>query len=253
VGLACRIGCGLKMPINELRKSVEEYAPVLHFHPAEGRFCCFPSDAEQIYEQYHRDWSRFQEMRSPKKIDSNTPCYYEVWSDSEMTQIRYWFWYNYNRFPRAILRKGNHLGDWEHVELRIYDNMQVGRIAVWLLSNHLAARLVSQPRIYTLPNFDTEVSHLQTTHLHVWVALGSHANYPAPDSEPYCHRRIFCDELAPDGEEWYTGNNLIPLEKTNFYSFTGRWGDSKAPRSPTNDYNDRWRNAPHTLPVRTKE
>ena len=67
------------------------FAPILHFHPEEGPFCCFPSDAEETYAKFHEDWNKFVEDRSPKELVQNTPCYYEFWEDAGLTQIRYWF------------------------------------------------------------------------------------------------------------------------------------------------------------------
>lgn len=220
---------------------VRAFAPILHFHPEEGSHCCFPSDAEKIYELFQNDWDSFTVTKTPKELDETAPCYYEIWSDNSMTQIRYWFWYNYNDFPGTYFGLGDHLGDWEHVEVRLYKSTQI-QDAIWLVSNHLKARLASITK--TIPRFDVEIPILGGTHLHVWVALGSHANYLSPTSTPYCHARIFCDKIQDKGEIWITEKVLKNLDETNFRNFTGRWGDEKAPRSPRNEYNNRWRNAP---------
>jgi hypothetical protein len=90
---------------------------------------------------------------------------------------------------------------------------------------------------------------LDGTHLHVWVALGSHAHYPAPDSKPRCYARIFCDKIKDGGAIWNTHMSLKSMDKVNFRNFTGRWGDEKAPRGPANEYNNRWRNAPDSEPI----
>jgi len=156
---------------------VKAYAPILHFHPEESTHCCFPTDAEKIYELYHSDWSKFGITKKPKILEESTPCYYEIWTGKSMTQIRYWFWYNYNNFPGTHFGLGDHIGDWEHVEVRLYNGTQV-QDAIWLLSNHLNARLVSLTK--NLPGFDAEPPILGGTHIHVWVALGSNANYPSP-------------------------------------------------------------------------
>ncbi|TXT54345.1 MAG: hypothetical protein BAJATHORv1_70045 [Candidatus Thorarchaeota archaeon] len=229
---------------------VEQYAPILHFHPAEGDFCCYPCDAEVTYHLFKDDWSKFEVDMSPNELDPNTPCYYEVWDDLSMIQIRYWFWYKYNKFPNAPFGKGQHLGDWEHVEVRIYKNADV---TIWLLSNHLSARLTALPSGYTLPNFAYESGIITDNHVHAVVALGSHAHYPSFDSKPYCAARIFCDKFKEGGLDWYTENNLVPIHETNFFSYTGRWGDKDAPRSPTNEYNNRERNAPLVAPLRDTE
>ncbi len=36
------------MPFDDLQKCVKEHTPILNFHPSEGEFCCYPSDAEII-------------------------------------------------------------------------------------------------------------------------------------------------------------------------------------------------------------
>jgi hypothetical protein len=221
---------------------VKAYAPILHFHPKESSHCCFPSNAEKIYELFHDNWDRFEITKTPKILDDLAPCYYEIWTNRIMTQIRYWFWYNYNDFPGTHFGLGNHLGDWEHVEVRLYSGKGV-QDAIWLLSNHLSARVASLTKI--VPGFHTEPPILRGTHIHVWVALGSHANYPSAQSIPRCYARIFCDKIEDNGEIWITEKVLKKLDETNFRKFTGRWGDAKAPRSPVNEYNNRWRNAPN--------
>ncbi len=226
----------------------ERYAPILHFHPDEGRWCCFPSDAEHIYSKFHNDWSSFTRDLSPKTLNSSAPCYYEVFEHDGWTQIRYWFWYNYNRFPGGHFGFGDHLGDWEHVEVRLYPELN-GGVTLWLLSNHLTARLGSRPGGYVLPGLAPEPLAIEADQVHVWVALGSHANYPSPLSRPKCFLKFWCDRISDGGPVWHTETNLVSLRETNFYHFKGRWGDEKAPRSPTNGYNNPWRNSTHSQPV----
>ena len=225
---------------------VREFAPILHFHPEESVHCCFPSDAEKIYEANSKDWENFPISKTPKELDETAPCYYEIWLENRLVQIRYWFWYNYNDFPGTYFGLGDHLGDWEHVEVRLYKDRRIEN-AIWLVSNHLEARVASMH--WTLPGFEREDPILGGKHLHVWAALGSHANYPSPKSTPYCYAKIFCDKIMNNGPVWQTELNLKRLDDTNFRDFTGRWGDSKAPRSPRNEYNNRWRNAPDVEPV----
>jgi hypothetical protein len=222
----------------DIQQLVREYAPILHFHPDEGKHCCFPSDAEKTFERFHKDWTQFKEDKNPKRLDQSTPCYFETWEDDNLVQIRYWFWYNYDDFPGRHLGIGKHLGDWEHVEVRFFADLRV----IWLLSNHLETRISTNQG--TITGYQTEIPTLENNHIHVWVALGSHANYPSPTSKPRCYARFFCDKIADGGAIWHAMQNLKPLNETNFCSFEGRWGDKKAPRSPLNEYNNRWRNAP---------
>ncbi|MHA1910048.1 MAG: hypothetical protein ACW98Y_22340, partial [Candidatus Thorarchaeota archaeon] len=174
---------------------------------------------------------------------------YEIWDDKSVLQIRYWLWYNYNRFPGAKFGKGNHLGDWEHLEVRIYTEPQYRGSTIWLHSNHLTAYLTSSQNNRTLPGFEPEPLILSDNQIHSWVALGSHAHYPTPDTKPRCFAKIFCDKIASNGKVWDTKQNLVSLQETVFSEFTGRWGDDKSPRSPLNEYNNRWRNAPNSYPI----
>ncbi|MFW9982117.1 MAG: hypothetical protein ACFFE3_09410 [Candidatus Thorarchaeota archaeon] len=222
------------------------FSPLLHFHPDEGQFCCFPSDAEETYAKFHSNWKLFVEDRTPKELVKSTPCYYEFWDEGNFFQIRYWFWYRHNDFPGAPLNLGNHLGDWENIEVRLYESMDLSQ-AIWIFSNHYEARLASM--VKTLEGFEREIPILDESHINAWVALGTHANYPTPKSKPRCYARIFCDKISEGGEVWATGTNLKHLEKTNFATFKGRWGDKKAPRGPANEYNNRWRNAPNLRPI----
>ncbi|MFW9834583.1 MAG: hypothetical protein ACFFEK_11345 [Candidatus Thorarchaeota archaeon] len=133
-------------------------APIVHFHPEEGEFCCFPSDAEKIYAEFRDNWDLFIEDRSPKKLLPKSPCYYEYWEDERLLQIRYWFWYRFNDFQPAPFNIGKHVGDWEHVEVRLYGSRSL-EDAIWLLSNHYEARLVSLSK--TLQGFPHEEAILK--------------------------------------------------------------------------------------------
>jgi hypothetical protein len=228
------------------QRLVERFSPILHFHPDEGKFCCYPSDAEVTFAKFHANWELFVEDRTPKELVALTPCYYEFWNDDDIFQIRYWFWYRHNDFPGAPFNLGNHLGDWESVEVRLYDSAEPSH-AIWLFSNHHESRLASMSK--TLEGFEREDPILDGSHINVWVALGTHANYPSPNSQPRCYARIFCDKISKEGEIWNTNTNLRLLEETNFATFKGRWGDRKAPRGPASEYNNRWRNAPNLRPI----
>ncbi|TFF96025.1 hypothetical protein EU546_02235 [Candidatus Thorarchaeota archaeon] len=237
-------------PASNLRSLAEDFAPILHFHPEEGNFCCFPSDPEAVYERFGDDWSQFGGERNPEVLAEDTPCYYECWQREEFVHLRYWFWYNYNRFPGGRFGIGEHIGDWEHVEVRWYPQLEGQEVVIWLLSNHLEFRQASKPVHLRLPEAATTEPILSNRQIHVWVALGSHANYPAHDSEPYCFARLWCDEISNGGTIWDSRSSLSPLQESSFSEYQGRWGNRKSPRSPTNSYNNPWRNAPKQRPVR---
>ena len=234
---------GHSSKIHDLAK---RFAPIVHFHPEEGEFCCFPSDAEETYAAFHENWNSFEEDRSPNDLLPSTPCFYEFWEDERLTQIRYWFWYRYNDFPGAPLNIGKHVGDWENVEVRFYGSTELAQ-TIWILSNHHEARLASLSR--TLQGFEREDANLSGEQINVWSALGTHANYPAPLSKPRCYFRFFCDKVAGGGTTWNTKESLKLMDETNFHAYQGRWGDKKAPRGPANEYNNRWRNAPNLEPI----
>ncbi|MHA2003747.1 MAG: hypothetical protein ACW975_05825 [Candidatus Thorarchaeota archaeon] len=228
---------------------IRAYAPILHFHPREGEYCCYPSDAEETFSKYSSDWSQFKKDLTPKTLQPDAPCYYEYWQDENMFQVKYWFWYQYNKFPRAPFGQGRHLGDWEHVEIRHFLPVSETPGSIWLLSNHLEALLVSHPGFYTLPGFDPEPNTLTDNHVHVWVALGSHANYPLPSGRKKRIALLWKDITAKGGEEWHTEQVLKPIDATNFVDFEGRWGNKRSPRGPRNPYNNRSRNAPLVKPI----
>lgn len=237
--------------ISSRQSIAEDFAPILHFHPEEGTFCCFPSDPEKVYEEYEHDWSRFQGARVPNALDSSVPCYYECWQREQFLHLRYWFWYNYNRFPGGRFGIGEHIGDWEHVEIRWFPDYEGEEAILWLLSNHLEFRQASQPICFKLSGYPTTPPILTEHQIHVWIALGSHAIYPAHDSRPYCFAKVWCDVIGEGGAIWNTRPTLSPLTEAKFSTYEGRWGNDKSPRSPTNRYNNPWRNAPNQSPVRT--
>jgi hypothetical protein len=236
-------------PTVDPERFIKAYAPILHFHPREGEHCCYPSDAEEIFSKYSSDWTQFKIDKSPKTLQKDTPCYYEYWLDEDMFQIKYWFWYRYNDFPGAPFCRGKHRGDWEHVEIRQYLPGSETPGTIWLLSNHLEALLVSFPGFYTLPGFTPEPISLTNNHVHVWVALGSHANFPSAHGAKRRIALFWTDITERGGEEWHTERGLKSINDTNFADYVGRWGDRRSPRGPRNPYNNRSRNAPLVKPI----
>jgi len=86
-------------------------------------------------------------------------------------------------------------------------------------------------------------------HVHVWVALGSHANFSSPYGPKRRIALFWKDTTADGGEVWHTERKLKPIDDTNFADYVGRWGDGKSPRGPRNPYNDRERNTPLVKPI----
>jgi hypothetical protein len=237
-------------PTLDPKAIVRAYAPILHFHPREGEHCCYPSDAEEIFSKYGSDWTQFMVDPSPKTLQPDAPCYYEYWLDEDMFQIKYWFWYRYNDFPRAPFNRGKHKGDWEHVEVRHYLPSSGTPCTIWFLSYHREAILVSFPSSYTFPEFIPEPITLTDNHIHVWVGLGSHANFPSPHGRKRRIALLWKDTTDDGGEVWYTEAVLKSIDDTNFADYEGRWGDGRSPVGPRNPCNNRTRNVPLVKPIR---
>lgn len=181
-------------------------------------------------------------------------------------RIRYWFWYTFNDFPQGPDPCGSHEGDWESVEVIVRE--KIGYAKTNLQGNTPAPTdnqepeehskretkdnttptsqsqdhttptgesiLSSHVHIYLLSNHTTclyicpEQAQLINGRIKVWVANGSHAHYPSPDSEPYCEEIgpfRFCDEIADGGAVWDTSQHLVDIRKTTFSQFTGLWGN----------------------------
>src|SRR4051794_23834349 len=91
-------------------------APMLHFHPDEAQFCCFPSSAEAALD-LARMW-RVGEHRAPKTLTPPPPAYVQAGIDQgQLTRLKFWFWYRFNDFPQGPGPIGSHPGDWESVEV----------------------------------------------------------------------------------------------------------------------------------------
>jgi len=195
-------------------QQAQTYCPIFHFHPNEGRQCCFPSDAEIAYPRARA--GRTGEHRTPTTIDHASPCYFQYWHDEHrsLERVKFWLWYNFNDFPQGPDFLGSHPGDWEHIEVLLREGVVVG----YYLSNHEAARLLA-------PNS----AQRQGLRLRVWVANGSHAHYPNYHSPDLYCRLGFCDEVAAHGNTLDPVGHLRNVDDTNFGrdQFGGDWGDGK--------------------------
>jgi hypothetical protein len=85
--------------------------------------------------------------------------YAHVTRESGLTVVQYWFFYAYN--PGTL---NQHQGDWEMIQV-VLDSTETPQYAVY--SQHSAGEQASW----------SDVEKTDTTHPHVYVALGSHANY----------------------------------------------------------------------------
>lgn len=202
----------------------QKHAPIVHFHPEEGSFCCFPSDAEPAYEMVKAGWQAYP--KTPKVLE-RFPCYHRVSLDTPkgITRIQYWLWYNYDNFPAPlnIPRIGDHFGDWEHFEVVLQNDVPF----CYFLSNHTGAL-----------RFHPEGLNLSTDgRAHIWVAKGSHAHYESPAP----HHKWPFDEIADGGQVADTQIFLIDILGTTFFkdNFTGDWafgaGTFSPPKRPVDE------------------
>lgn len=198
---------------------VKEYAPILNFHPNEGKQCCFPSSAEDAYQRAKQ--GKTGKNKEPKLLKPESPCYYEALNTKNGFRIKYWFWYNYNDYPTGPDPLGSHPGDWEYIEI-YFENE---RPFLYQFSNHSGARIKDMKEITTISN-----------QVEVWVGSGSHANYESSNPENIHSVLGFPDLVAAGGAKWNTANNLVDIRNTNFYydNFMNDWGDGKKIYGPLN-------------------
>lgn len=191
---------------------IRKYAPILHFHPNEGKQCCFPSSAEMAYNR--AKLGKTGKHKVPKSLESETPCYYEALYTKIGFRIKYWFWYNYNDYPTGPDLWGNHPGDWEYLEIYFENNQPYQ----YHFSNHKGARIKYMSEISTV-----------NSQVKVWVGSGSHANYESPDPANINSILGFTDKVSGGGAIWNTAINLVDVRNTNFCNdhFVGDWGDGK--------------------------
>ncbi len=188
---------------------MQQDAPILCFHPREGPFCCYPSAAEPAYQKIMA--GQFHEDMTPKKLDPQTPCYFQYWIGTQNGQTverkKYWIWYNFNKFS-SCEPLGWHEGDWENIEVILYN----GVVKFYWLSNH-------EKFIAITP----EQAKLKDGHVIAYVARGSHAHYPSLSSPMY--EVMGLSDCVGNGQTWDTRSSLIPLSSTPFADFQGKWGN----------------------------
>ncbi len=124
--------------------------------------------------------------------------------------VEYWYHFNYNDTRWHF---GNHDGDWESV-LFVFDVKEdEGRISfkpfVVSISAHGGSKWYCEK----------DLSH-SNNRIELFNALGTHATY----AETGNHWRLVYPDLAEKGEPWQSWTLLRPIEKENFYGFSGSWG-----------------------------
>eukprot|EP00741_Cyanophora_paradoxa_P023978 tig00021719_g23154.t1 len=159
------------------------------------------------------------------------PAYAIITKKGDVTDISYQFFYPFNYgknfcigaklWGRCIGGKqlfGNHVGDWEHVTLRLVrgvpDSMYVGA--------HNFGGVVHEPQL-----------RFEEGHPVVYSARGSHGSWATPGEHVY--KKIFNGERLVDeadaGKAWRTWENLQIIKNGGaqrehpWLHFKGEWGN----------------------------
>lgn len=197
----------------------KKYAPILAFHPQEN---CFLGDAELFFNTQIKPGKFFGE-KNPTSLDTNAPCYFQYsmdcYEDFILERIVYWFFYTYNDAHNEFAI-GNHIGDWESVELILVNSEP----SLYILSCHenLYKRYIK-----------VEEARIENNQIVVCVALGTHANYECESPKNIYRKKLLLtnwhDEVASSTLRLNTSINLIPISQTAFGNYRGRWGDPESP------------------------
>ncbi|KAG0553841.1 hypothetical protein KC19_12G043100 [Ceratodon purpureus] len=151
----------------------------------------------------------------------------------------YYAFYPYNQGKLVgVQRFGNHVGDWEHVTLRIsFKNSTNPRLVQAYSSQHSGGDCLTPSNLTFVAD---------TAHPILYVAQGSHGTYNKPGRTVYAMllpttTGIDGTELADDHDggstvEWATWNDVVvrvegqPLASDyTFWGYNGRWGNREGP------------------------
>ncbi|XP_048588945.1 putative vacuolar protein sorting-associated protein TDA6 [Nematostella vectensis] len=168
---------------------------------------------------------------------TTTNRYYDVY---------YWLFYPYNRGKRVCIGLkpkyigciggystfGHHVGDWEHVTIRLNWNMEP--LQFYASAHNFGTRYNYDKQIGVFRKGDREIK-MHYSHPVLYSALGSHGMWDSPGGHTY--KKLFNGERLRDytsaGHKWYTWANLVvtPYGQWNgqayFFRFSGRWGNKK--------------------------
>ena len=143
--------------------------------------------------------SHYQQSRN----EYDTVVYYQQSEKMGKTVLQYWFFYAYNNGDLNV-----HEGDWEMIQL-IFESSTP---TTAMYSQHHSGQQIQWNEV-----------DATSTHPHVYVSRGSHANY----------FRSFSGKLGIAGDT--VGNNgliltnedyqLVELTNQSWLSFAGRWGE----------------------------
>lgn len=116
---------------------------------------------------------------------------------------------------------GNHVGDWEHVTVRLQRNLETGYTPVWVVgSAHGRSNRISWEEVGK-----------SEEHPIVYEALGSHGMYFSIGCDRYedLPNGDFLQDCRDDGIAWDTWNNIVVVQgEQNNWSCTGHNGTENA-------------------------
>lgn len=129
--------------------------------------------------------------------------------------LQYWAFYYFNPGAFGV---GDHEGDWEGVQVRLNDNLQVDGV---LFLQHGSGAWCTSDQV-----------ELAGTHPVVYVAQNSHASYPRSGS--YCRWPLpHADDATGGGLEVVPTVSVISEDSPGWVRWPGRWGSSgDSPQGP---------------------
>lgn len=179
---------------------------------------------------------------------ANSKLYYRIGppTSSGYRLIVYWAFYRFNEYEVLDLDAGNHEGDWEGVEVapsntdpETFDYISFSGHGTWY--SYLRQNLECDDGPGDADCIDN--GNKVGKRVRVYVANGSHANYPQPCSggcgrggpDPATGQPL--PEKDYDGvKDWgmnyiYGGSGLAEAPQS-WFNWPGRWGAAGSPRSP---------------------
>jgi hypothetical protein len=145
---------------------------------------------------------------------SRHPLFKDVQLDDEhhvYMPVEYWYHFNYNDTRWHF---GNHDGDWESFLVVFEVREKEGTTSIRPLALSVSAHGGSSWHC------ELKLSHTKDGRIELFNALGTHATY----AEPGNHWRLIYPDKTERGEAWETWHLMRPVEKENFYGFSGSWG-----------------------------
>lgn len=218
-----------KEPLNEEKREIlVKYAPRVYLHEDEKYYPSsvswafdrmdrvYITDAhEQEEGKYNNKWhlvpkedleeGGHQELdlyQGQKKLDEVPVYAFWVPHDNNEVDLVYYFWSPYNHVkkysPNFLYSQGNHIGDWEHISIRMVNNEPVEVYAPY--------HEWGENRLWN------KVEKQDGTHPIIYSAKGSHGSWFEAGDHVYREVASFLqvnlvDECS-EGEPWDTWNNV---------------------------------------------